>query len=73
MKKSVKVALKRFAVLLLCLLMVVPLFAMGDKLDKGVKIGVGVGCLVIIVIYWIYAFIVIRREDQRKNRNENEK
>ena len=73
MKKSVKVALKRFAVLLLCLLMVVPLFAMGDKLDKGVKIGVGVGCLVIIVIYWIYAFIVILREDQRKNRNENEK
>ena len=73
MKKSVKVALKRFLVLLLALLMVIPLFAMGDKIDTGVKIGVGVTCLVIIAIYWIYAIIAIRREDQRKQRNENEK
>ena len=73
MRKSVKVALKRFAVLMICLLMVVPLLAIGDNLDKNAKIWVGVVALIIIAGYWIYAYIDIRRDKQRHPGNEKNK
>ena len=69
MKKSVKIALKRFLVLLICLVMVLTLFFAMDNVDKTVRIVVGVSCLVIIIAYWIYAFISIRRDNQRKKRD----
>ena len=70
MKKSVKIALKRFLVLLICLVMVLTLFFAMDNVDKTVRLIVGISCLVIIVAYWIYALISIRRDNQRKKRDE---
>ena len=70
MKKSVKIALKRFLVLLICLVMVLTLFFAMDNVDKTVRLVVGISCLVIIVAYWIYALISIRRDNQRKKRDE---
>ena len=69
MKKSVKIAIKRFLVLLICLVMVLTLFFAMDNVDKTVRLVVGISCLVIIVAYWIYAFISIRRDNQRKKRD----
>ena len=69
MKKSVKIALKRFLVLLICLVMVLTLFFAMDNVDKTVRLVVGISCLVIIVAYWIYALISIRRDNQRKKRD----
>ena len=70
MKKSVKIALKRFLVLLICLVMVLTLFFAMDNVDRTVRLLVGISCLVIIVAYWIYALISIRRDNQRKKRDE---
>ena len=70
MKKSVKIAIKRFLVLLICLVMVLTLFFAMDNVDKTVRLVVGISCLVIIVAYWIYALISIRRDNQRKKRDE---
>ena len=69
MKKSVKIALKRFLVLLICLVMVLTLFFAMDNVDKTVRLVVGISCLVIIVAYWIYALISVRRDNQRKKRD----
>lgn len=69
MKKSVKIAIKRFLVLLICLVMVLTLFFAMDNVDKTVRLVVGISCLVIIVAYWIYALISIRRDNQRKKRD----
>ena len=69
MKKSVKIAIKRFLVLLICLVMVLTLFFAMDNVDKTVRLIVGISCLVIIVAYWIYALISIRRDNQRKKRD----
>ena len=69
MKKSVKIAIKRFLVLLICLVMVLTLFFAMDNVDKTVRLVVGIFCLVIIFAYWIYALISIRRDNQRKKRD----
>ncbi|MDD7735744.1 MAG: hypothetical protein SOW55_05355 [Bacilli bacterium] len=70
MKKSVKIALKRFLVLLICLVMVLTLFFAMDNVDKTVRLVVGISCLVVIIAYWIFALISIRRDNQRKKRDE---
>ena len=70
MKKSVKIALKRFLVLLICLVMVMSLFAGIDGVDNTVRIVAAIVCGSLIVIYWIYAIITIRRDDQRKKKNK---
>ena len=69
MKKSVKIAIKRFLVVLIYLVMVLTLFFAMDNVDKTVRLVVGISCLVIIVAYWIYALISIRRDNQRKKRD----
>ena len=69
MKKSVKVALKRFLVLLICLVMVMSLFVGIKDLDNNVRIIAGIVCGTLIIIYWVYAIITIRREEQRKKKN----
>jgi antibiotic biosynthesis monooxygenase (ABM) superfamily enzyme len=68
MKKSVKVALKRFVVLLICLLMVMSLFASIDKIEQNTKVIIGTICIVCMIIYWVYAIISIRRHEQLKKR-----
>lgn len=70
MKKSAKIALKRFLVLLICLVMVLTLFFAMDNVDKTVRLVVGISCLVVIIAYWIFALISIRRDNQRKKRDE---
>ena len=70
MKKSVKIALKRFLVLLICLVMVLTLFFAMDNVDKTVRLVVGISCLVVIIAYWIFALISIRRDNQRNKRDE---
>ena len=70
MKKSVKIAIKRFLVLLICLVMVLTLFFAMDNVDKTVRLVVGISCLVVIIAYWIFALISIRRDNQRKKRDE---
>lgn len=70
MKKPVKIALKRFFVLLLCLLMVMTLFALIKDVDMQTKGIIGAICIVAIIIYWVYAIIVIRRSEQLKKRKE---
>ena len=69
MKKSVKVALKRFLVLLICLVMVMSLFVGIKDLDNNVRIIADIVCGSLIIIYWVYAIIAIRREEQRKKKN----
>ena len=69
MKKSVKVALKRFLVLLICLVMVMSLFVGIDSIDNKVRIVAGIVCGSLIIIYWVYAIISIRRDEQRKKKN----
>lgn len=66
MKKSIKIALKRFIILFLCLLMVVTLFSVSGNKNSTVSIVVGCISLGIMVIYWIYAIISIRRSEQKK-------
>lgn len=73
MKKSVKIALKRFIVLLICMVMVITLFAAMDHVDTSVKITIGVICLVLTVVYWVYALITIRRDEQKKKSNKGKK
>lgn len=70
MKKPVKIALKRFFVLLICLLMVMTLFASIEHVDVKTKGIIGAICIVVIIIYWVYAIIVIRRSEQLKKRKE---
>lgn len=72
MKKSVKLALKRFVILLIVLVMVLSLFMTGT-IDNTARIIIGILFGVVVIIYWVYAIIVIRRENQRKNKDKNEK
>ena len=68
MKKSVRVALKRFLVLLICLVMVMTLFASIEHVDPNTKAIIGAICIVVVIIYWVYAIITIRRSEQLKKR-----
>ena len=46
------------------------LFAGIDGVDNTVRIVAAIVCGSLIVIYWIYAIITIRRDDQRKKKNK---
>ncbi len=73
MKKSVKIALKRFIILLICLVMVLALTLAGNKhLNDTARIVIGICAGVSVIVYWIYAIISIRRDEQRKKRNEKD-
>ena len=50
--------------------MVLTLFFAMDNVDKTVRLVVGISCLVVIIAYWIFALISIRRDNQRKKRDE---
>ena len=68
MKKSVKIALKRFFILLICLLMVMTLFSSIEHVDMKTKGVIGAICIVVVIVYWVYAIITIRRSEQLKRR-----
>lgn len=70
MKKTVKIALKRFIILLLCLVMGFGLFAAVGGSNRTATIIIGSICLGLILIYWIWAIIIIRREDQKKKKKD---
>ena len=72
MKNPIKVALKRFMILLIVLVMVLSLF-MAGTVDNTARIIIGIIFGVVVIIYWVYAIIVIRRENQRKKKDRNEK
>lgn len=67
MNKNVKLAWKRFFVLFICLIMIVPLFAGMENLEPNIKIIFLIILLLIIAFYWIFAIISIRRDKQKKN------
>lgn len=69
MKKSVKVAWKRFIVLLICLVMVMSLFIGLDGIDTTTRIVIGVISGSLVIIYWVYAIISIRRQEQRNKKS----
>lgn len=73
MKKSVKVALKRFVILLLCLLMALTLFAVGTNKDLTVTMVVGIICAGLVFVYWVWAIILIRRDQQKDDRKNGKK
>ena len=73
MKKSVKIAWKRFLILLICLVMVLALTLAGNKhLNDTARIVIGTCAGVSVVVYWIYAIISIRRDEQKKKRNQKD-
>ena len=49
--------------------MVMSLFVGIKDLDNNVRIIAGIVCGSLIIIYWVYAIITIRREEQRKKKN----
>ena len=46
------------------------LFVGIKDLDNNVRIIAGIVCGSLIIIYWVYAIITIRREEQRKKKNK---
>lgn len=67
MKKNMKLAWKRFLVLFICLLLIFPLLVGIKEVSKETKIIIGILFLALMVIYWLYAIISIRRDNQKKS------